>query len=172
RFAASDAVGLPKFEIVDAMGRAAPREGFELGPLLGGRSDDELAEPAVRDAVARTELVEQGFAADARRRFEAAGWVVETRVDDLAAAGGGLAPEAVFALEHEDLAPGTCEGTCHGETHHARTDDHDVELGGHPGRGRDQALRWIRWKPNGVSTTSLVPPTGSANAACSNSGTI
>src|SRR5690606_12486061 len=60
RFAASDAVGLPKFEIVDAMGRAAPREGFELGPLLGGRSDDELAEPAVRDAVARTELVEQG----------------------------------------------------------------------------------------------------------------
>lgn len=63
--------------------------------------NDPLARPLEADAVRLAQLVQQILAADAQLRLEAAGPVVDARVDYLAVARASLGADGVVALDEE-----------------------------------------------------------------------
>lgn len=63
--------------------------------------NDPLARPLEPDAVLFAQLVQQILAADAQLRLEAAGPVVDSRVDDLAVARARFGADGAVALDEE-----------------------------------------------------------------------
>ena len=103
------------FDIVDAVGARRggdPFEGRDLA-LFGG--DDQLAELRERHPVLAAIGVEPPAPVDAAGRLEAALWVIDAAVDDLAVARGGLKADRPGAFEHQHLAAGQRQGPRRGE---------------------------------------------------------
>ena len=91
--------------------------------------DDELADPLVRDAVTRAELVELRVARHAEPRLQRAGGVVHPGVDDLAVAAGLLGAVALRALEQHEVREEGGQAGGDRQTDDARPDDRHPRVG-------------------------------------------
>ena len=81
--------------------RARP---VELGKLVVGGRDDQLATPIVVHTVARAVVIERVLAGDAEPRLEAVLRIIDSGVNDLRVARAGLGADGVPALDDDDLA--------------------------------------------------------------------
>ena len=114
-------------EVVDPVRRR--RRGDPLEPVRLGRArDDDLAEPAVRHAMARAEGVERLAARAAEGGLGAVPGIVDAGVDHLGIAGAGVAADPLLALQHDHLMPRQRQGAGHRKPHHPGAHHHRAHL--------------------------------------------
>src|ERR1700742_3209469 len=75
--------------------------------LRGG--DDELADAAMFDTVARAEAIQHLLAGDTQSRLERTGLIVDAGMDDLGVAAAGAGTDCILGLEYDDFPAFECQ---------------------------------------------------------------
>ena len=123
-------------QVLDAVGDRGLMDAGKLAELVGGCGDEQLRAALGRHAMALAEVVHLLLAFDAQPRAQAAGRVVNARVDHLAVARGGLGPDQVVLFEHQHLLAGHRQGARDREPDSAGPHNNRFDIGVHPSSGR------------------------------------
>ena len=98
----------------------------EPGGLFCRGGDNQLAQPAVRNAAALAIGVEPIAAFDAEPGLEAARRIVDAGMDDFTVAARGLGADPALLLRHDHLATGTGQGARDGQADHTGADNQTI----------------------------------------------
>ena len=116
-----------------------PFNGGHFG-LVGG--DNQLATAAERHAMAFEVGIKHYAAGHAQAGFQAAFGIIQSGMDHFGIARRGFRPDAFGLFDHHHRTSRECDGACHRQAHHARTNHHRINIG-HPCSPCTLHRRWI-----------------------------
>lgn len=117
-------------QIVHAVGPGLCQVLLEDRDLGVGGGDDQLADPAVANALLFAVAVEHLPASDTEPGLQGTGRVVDARVDDFRVAAAGFGADGAGGLDHHHLKAPICERATHRQADHASADDNAIYSAG------------------------------------------